>query len=282
MNVITSIKEMSALSKRIKARGQKIALVPTMGALHEGHLALVAAAKAKGDVVVVSIFVNPTQFAPGEDYSRYPRDLKKDKERLKPFDPLIVFSPKAENMYPAGFKTTVKVAELGERLCGKSRPGHFAGVTTVVNKIFNIVMPDFAFFGEKDWQQQVIIKKMIKDLDLGIEIIALPTVREYDGLAMSSRNLYLFPKERQSATALYRALGQGKKLFDGGERDSRKLIGALEKLLDSEPDLKLEYLVIVDPETLEEVKKIKGKALIAMAARIGATRLIDNIFLGKK
>ena len=276
MKVITSIAEMASFSKKIKQRGQKISFVPTMGALHEGHLALISAAKAKGDVVVVSIFVNPIQFGPKEDLSRYPRDLKADKEKLSHFDPIIIFNPKAEEMYPKGFNTTIDVPGLGDKLCGKFRPGHFKGVATVVAKLFNIVMPNHAFFGEKDFQQQVIIKKMVKDLNYDIEVISVPTVREYDGLAMSSRNAYLSPEERRSAGILYRALCHGKKLIVSGIKDPKKIISALEKMISSVPGMKIEYVSIVDPETLEDLKTLKGRILIALAVWLNKTRLIDN------
>jgi pantoate--beta-alanine ligase len=279
MKTVHSPSEMSALSDRLRERGLKIAFVPTMGALHEGHLSLLAAAKEYTDQVVVSIFVNPIQFAPGEDFERYPRDLSGDKKKLKPFEPLILFCPSASAMFPADFKTRVEVEEISQKLCGKFRLGHFKGVATVVTKLFNIVKPHYAFFGEKDYQQLLIIKQLVRDLNLGLKVISCPTVREYDGLALSSRNRYLNPKERKAATVLYRALTRAKKEITGGETDARRVLLSLGRLIGFEPTVRVEYIAIVDPETLREVKTIKGRVLVALAARLGKTRLIDNLLI---
>ncbi len=279
MKIIRSIKEMASLTKKLKEQGLTIALVPTMGALHEGHLSLVSAAKEKTDKVIVSIFVNPIQFGPKEDYKRYPRDFKRDQRLLRPFAPIIIFNPSPKEMYPADFKSYVEVQDLGNKLCGRSRPGHFRGVATIVAKLFNITRPDYAFFGEKDFQQQLIIKKMAKDLNCGTKIISLPTVREYDGLALSSRNSYLAKDERRSAAVLFRSLCRARKLIKSGENNTSKILLAANKIIGAEPSVQIEYLSIVDPETLDEAKTIKGRILIALAARIGKTRLIDNLMV---
>lgn len=266
----------------MKARGKSIGFVPTMGCLHEGHLSLVEAAKEKADIVVVSIFVNPIQFGPSEDLARYPKDSKRDMKLLKNFDVDVLFLPAASDLYSEGFKTYVEVEGLSKKMCGRSRPGHFRGVTTVVAKLSNIVAPDCAFFGEKDFQQQVIIKRMVRDLNLPIEIISLPTVREFDGLAMSTRNKYLTSKERKAAAILYQALSQAKKQIENGGRNPRKILLRLRSLIGTESAIRLDYAVIVDPETLEELKKIKDQTLIALAASIGKARLIDNLVVKAK
>ncbi|MFA4967692.1 MAG: pantoate--beta-alanine ligase, partial [Candidatus Margulisiibacteriota bacterium] len=216
------------------------------------------------------------------DLSRYPRNFNADKDKLKHFDPVVIFYPRAESMYPSGFKTSVEVPDLADKLCGKFRPGHFKGVATVVAKLFNIVSPDYAFFGEKDFQQQIIIKKMAKDLNYGVEIISIPTVREYDGLAMSSRNAYLSPEDRKSAAVLYRALCQGKKLVESGIKEPNKIVTAMTEIIGSVPLIRIEYLSIVDPETLEDKKPLSGPVLIAAAVWLGKTRLIDNITVKAK
>lgn len=270
---------MQVFSFKAKQRGKTICLVPTMGYLHEGHLSLVEAAKKKGDITVVSVFVNPLQFSPSEDLSRYPRDLTRDKKLLNNFEVDVLFLPDAFQLYPKDFKTFVEVEGLSNKLCGRSRPTHFRGVTTIVAKLFNLVMPDFAFFGEKDFQQQVIIKKMARDLNFPVQIISLPTVREFDGLAMSSRNQYLTPKERDAATILYRALTSAKQAIEKGERDPHRLLLRMRSLIGSEPSIRLDYIAIVDPQNLEEKKKIDGTVLIALAAYLGKARLIDNIIV---
>ena len=280
MREIKKLREMYLYSLKAKSHGKKVGLVPTMGALHEGHLSLVEEAKKKCDIVVVSIFVNPLQFAPSEDLARYPRNLKRDKNLLKNFSVDILFLPEAAQMFPAGFKTFVEVEALSKKMCGRSRPAHFRGVTTVVAKLFNVVGPDIAFFGEKDYQQQLIIRQMTTDLNLPVEIIALPTVREFDGLAMSSRNAYLNQKERKSAAILFKALSLAQREIGGGERDLNKLLFRMRALIGSEPTVRLDYLTTADPHTLHEVKAIRGKVLLAVAAYIGKTRLIDNLIVG--
>jgi pantoate--beta-alanine ligase len=280
MREIKKLREMYLYSLKAKSHGKKVGLVPTMGALHEGHLSLVEEAKKKCDIVVASIFVNPLQFAPSEDLARYPRNLKRDKNLLKNFAVDILFLPNAAQMFPAGFQTFVEVDALSKKMCGRSRPAHFRGVTTVVAKLFNIVNPDAAFFGEKDYQQQLIVRQMTRDLNLPVEIMALPTVREFDGLAMSSRNAYLNQKERKSAAILFKALSLAEREARGGERDLNKLLFRMRALIGSEPTVRLDYLLAADPLTLHEVKTIKGKVLLAVAAYIGKTRLIDNLIVG--
>lgn len=282
MREIHKLKEIRFFSQKAKSHGRRVGFVPTMGALHEGHLSLVAEAKKRSDVVIVSIFVNPIQFGPGEDYVRYPRDLRRDKKLLKDFGIDALFIPKASDLFPEGFMTFVEVEGLSKKLCGRSRPTHFRGVTTIVAKLFNLIAPDIAFFGEKDFQQQLIIRQMVKDLDLPVEIVALPAVREFGGLAMSSRNALLNPRERKSATVLYRALSLAKEDIENGEKDLRKIILRLRSLIGSEPSIRLDYVAVADPATLEEVKELKGKVLIALAAYLGKTRLVDNMALEVK
>jgi pantoate--beta-alanine ligase len=279
MREIKTAKEMRSFSGKTKSHGKKIAFVPTMGALHEGHLSLVAEAKKQADVVVVSIFINPIQFGPNEDLARYPRNPRRDKKLLKNLGVDVLFAPSSAEMYPAGFKTFVEVESLSQRLCGRSRQNHFRGVTTVVAKLFTIISPDLAFFGQKDFQQQLIIKRMARDLNLAVQIISLPTIREYDGLALSSRNAYLSPAERKSAAVLYRTLMLGKEMARGGEMEAKKIIARMRTTIFSVPGLRLDYLVIVDAETLDEVEKIKSGCLIAVAAYLGKTRLIDNLII---
>jgi pantoate--beta-alanine ligase len=282
MRIIKDPQEMRLFCIKSKCRGKTIAFVPTMGYLHEGHFSLVEAARKKADVVVVSIFVNPLQFGPHEDFNRYPRDLSRDKKLLKELDVDVLFLPEATELYPSRFRTYVEVEGLSQKLCGRSRPTHFRGVTTVLSKLFNIVTADYAFFGEKDYQQLLIVKQMARDLDFPLEIIPLPTVREFDGLAMSSRNKYLAPRERKQASGLYRALNFAKKEIQGGERNTNKLLLRLRSRLGTIPGLRLDYIAITDPETLEPMKKIRGKALIAVAAYLGKTRLIDNLVVDSK
>jgi len=276
MEVIKSISEMKKKVRAFKAEGKIIGFVPTMGYLHEGHLSLVRLARKKGDVVVVSIFVNPLQFGPKEDYHIYPRDLERDLKLLEREKVDVVFVPEEEEMYPPGFQTYVEVEKLTKGLCGAFRPGHFRGVCTVVLKLFNIVQPDFAVFGKKDYQQLKVIERMVKDLNLDIEIIPHPTVRESDGLAMSSRNTYLNEEERRSAVSLYQSLKMAERLIFDGERDPESLKSLIKEYIEKFPHTRVQYVEIVDPETLEEVKEIKGPVLIALAVFVGKTRLIDN------
>jgi len=276
MEVIESISEMKNLVKEWKRQGLRIGFVPTMGYLHEGHLALVRRVKELSDRVVVSIFVNPIQFAPGEDYQRYPRDLEWDKALLEKEEVDVLFSPKAQEMYPPGFQTYVEVKELSSGLCGRYRPGHFVGVATVVLKLFNIVQPDIAVFGEKDYQQLKVIQRMVQDLNLDVKIIPHPTVREEDGLAMSSRNTYLSPEERKSAIALYKALNLAEELVNQGERRVATLKEKLKEFIESFPYTKVQYIEFVHPETLKEVERVDEPTLLALAVFVGKARLIDN------
>ena len=259
--------------------GQRLGFVPTMGALHEGHLSLVRAAKARCDAVAVSIFVNPTQFGPKEDLSRYPRPFERDCELLEKEGVDLLFAPSAEEMYPAGAVTYVTVEGLSEKLCGKSRPGHFRGVTTVVAKLFHIIEPDAAFFGQKDAAQATIIRRMVRDLNLPVEIVVCPIVREPDGLAMSSRNAYLDAQQRKSALVLSRSLKEVQNLFDRGERKASRLIEAGKQIFAQEPAARLDYFEIVEPDTLDAISEVHGAALVAVAAFVGTTRLIDNLAL---
>ncbi len=256
-----------------------IGFVPTMGYLHEGHLELVRRARAENQTVVVSIFVNPTQFGPSEDFATYPRDPERDLAMLEKERTDIVFMPDTEEMYPEGFSSWVEVERVTERLEGAFRPGHFRGVATVVAKLFNIVEPTKAYFGQKDAQQLLVIKKMVADLNMNLEIVAVPTVREPDGLAMSSRNIYLNPEERRAALVLWKALGLAKGLWERGERDAGRIRGEMIALINSEPLAKIDYVSIADPDTLLELDRIDRPALVSMAVRIGRTRLIDNITL---
>jgi len=250
-----------------------------MGALHAGHISLVRAARQQCDAVAVSIFVNPTQFGPTEDFSKYPRTFDRDRELLEAEDVDVLFAPSTEEMYPTGATTYVTFEGLSEKLCGRSRPGHFRGVATVVTKLFNIVEPDLAFFGQKDGAQAVIIRRMVGDLDFDVEIVVCPIVRESDGLALSSRNAYLDQKQRHQATVLYHALRRVQTLADRGERDSARLISAALDMFKGEPEVRLDYFEIVNRETLDPVANTSKGALVAVAAFVGTTRLIDNIVL---
>jgi len=276
VKVINTIVEMRAL--RGKMTGP-VGFVPTMGYLHEGHLSLVRQARSENSTVVVSIFVNPTQFGPGEDYAAYPRDEGRDLDLLKKERTDAVFIPSAEEMYPDGFNTQVKVEGVTERLEGACRPGHFQGVATVVAKLFNIVAPDRAYFGQKDAQQTIVIKKMVVDLNMDLEVIVSPTVREMDGLAMSSRNIYLNPEERRAAPILFKALTLAHEAFSHGERDAERLRQQMALLIKGESLAEIDYVSIADGRTLEELSAIDRPAIASLAVRIGKTRLIDNILL---
>lgn len=279
MSTYETIEQMRSACDAAKRGGKRLGFVPTMGALHEGHLSLVRAAQGRCDVVAASIFVNPTQFGPNEDFSKYPRSFERDRELLEKEGVELIFAPSVEEMYPGNAVTFVTVEGLSERLCGKSRPGHFRGVATVVSKLFHITQPDFAFFGQKDAAQVAIIRRMVLDLNLGVEIVACPIVREADGLAMSSRNAYLSPQQHTSALVLSRSLAQATKLFEQGERCTAKLSAAGRQVFAEEPSVRLDYFEIVDPNTLEPVEHINDPALVAVAAFVGGTRLIDNILL---
>ena len=279
MKIARTIQEARELCRAHRTRQTKIGLVPTMGALHEGHLALVRAARDKADIVVVSIFVNPTQFGPNEDFDKYPRSFDRDCQLLEREGADIVFAPSVDEMYCSENGTWVEVQGLSERLCGKSRPGHFRGVATVVSKLFHIIEPDAAFFGQKDAAQVAIIRRMVRDLNLQVTIEVCPIVREADGLALSSRNAYLGPAGRKSALVLNRSLTRTKIMFEAGERSSKKLIAAAKEEFAGEPHVRLDYFEIVDPDTLESQSVIMHRALVAVAAFVGTTRLIDNILL---
>lgn len=276
MNIHEEIADVRQLSRAARFTGKRIGLVPTMGALHEGHLSLVRAAKSQCDLVVVSIFVNPTQFGPNEDFAKYPRAFERDCELLENEGVDLVFAPSVEEMYPAGAVTYVTVEGVSDKLCGRSRPGHFRGVTTVVSKLFHIVEPDLAFFGQKDAAQVAIIQRMVRDLNMPVGIVVCPIIREPDGLAMSSRNAYLTPEQRKSALVLSRALRHVQQVFEQGERNPAKLIEVGKAVVAEEPAVRLDYLEVVDPETLEGLRIISSKSLVAIAAFVGTTRLIDN------
>jgi len=282
MRIQETIDDMRAASRAARLTGLRLGLVATMGALHDGHLSLVRAAEAQCDVVVVSIFVNPLQFGPNEDLGKYPRTFERDCELLEREGIDFLFAPSAEEMYPADAVTYVTVEGLSDKLCGRSRPGHFRGVTTVVAKLFDIVEPDLAFFGQKDAAQATIIRRMVRDLNFPIEVMVCPIVREPDGLAMSSRNAYLSPQERKSALVLYRSLGEVKRRFEQGERKAANLIEAGGRVLAQESAVRLDYLEVVDPDTLDPLPELDRPALVAVAALVGTTRLIDNILLSPK
>jgi len=279
VTLVKTVGQMKALSREWRRDGKRIGFVPTMGYLHEGHLSLVRSSKARSDITVVSIFVNPTQFGPNEDFKKYPRDLEKDAAYLKTMGVDCLFHPGAGEVYPPGFRTFVEVPGLQDRLCGRSRPGHFRGVATVVLKLFDIVSPDFAFFGAKDAQQVLIIRRMAADLDLDVEVVTCPIVREADGLALSSRNAYLTTAERKAALVLSRGLVWAERAVAAGERDTAKLVGGIRSVIEAEPLARIDYVEAVDPETLEPVVEIRGQILLALAVFIGSTRLIDNVRL---
>lgn len=276
MQIIESISDMRQWSERQRRGRQRIVLVPTMGFLHEGHLCLVREARRRGDLVVASIFVNPAQFGPGEDFATYPRDFERDRRMLEAENIDVLFHPPVEQMYPAGAQTFVEVEQLSLPLCGAVRPGHFRGVATVVAKLFNIVRPHVAIFGEKDYQQLQVIRRMVCDLSMDVEIVGHPIVRETDGLAMSSRNAYLTSAERQAALCLSRALCKAERLVRRGEVTAAKIIDRVRAELNHEPLAAVEYLKLCDLETLDEVDEVREPALLALAVRIGKARLIDN------
>ena len=279
MKLLTTSEEMRAACRAARRASQRLGLVPTMGALHEGHLSLVRAAKTACDFVAVSIFVNPTQFGPTEDLAKYPRTFEQDLDLLGKEGVELLFAPSVEEIYPSGAVTWVTVEGLSGKLDGRSRPGHFRGVTTVVAKLFHIVEPDAAFFGQKDAAQVAIIRRMVRDLKLPVEIVVCPIVREPDGLAMSSRNAYLDPQQRKQALVLSRALTRVKQLAEGGERSAAKLIAGARQEFAAEPSVRLDYFEIVNPDTLDPVAEASDGALVAVAAFVGPTRLIDNVLL---
>ncbi len=275
MKIIHTIQEMLNYSKKVRSQRKTIGLVPTMGALHEGHLSLIRQARKENNIVIVSIFVNPIQFGM-EDFRQYPRPIKKDLGLCKEQGVDFVFLPKTEELYPEGFKSYVQVEELSNCLCGKSRPGHFKGVVTVVLKLFNISQPNTAYFGAKDMQQVIIIKKMVKDLNIPVKIQIMPTVRQKDGLALSSRNLYLSKEEGKDALVLSQALSAARNLINAGVKDAQKILRLMRQLINAKKTTRIDYISIVEPDTLKPIKVIVGNCLIALAVWIGKTRLIDN------
>ncbi len=279
MEIIRTVEWMKQVARAAHSDGRIVGFVPTMGALHEGHLSLVRAALLQCRPVVVSIFVNPTQFGPGEDFEKYPRPFERDRALLEPLAVDYLFAPEASELYPAGFRTYVQVEGLSERLEGRSRPGHFRGVATVVLKLLEIVQPTFAYFGRKDAQQARILQQMVADLNLDTQIQVCPIVREPDGLAMSSRNAYLQGAERQAATALFRALSAARREIEAGERDALRLVAAMRAVLDREPLVSTDYAEIVDADTFEPVVRLRRTCLALVAAFVGSTRLIDNMLI---
>ena len=276
MQIVETVTEMRRVRKNLT---EPVGFVATMGYFHEGHLSLVRQARAENSSVVVSIFVNPTQFSPAEDFESYPRDLARDLALLERENVDVVFAPPVAEMYPGGFSTWVDVTEVTEKLEGAARPTHFRGVATVVTKLFNLIRPGVAYFGQKDAQQTTVIKKMARELNMDLEITTMPTVREPDGLAISSRNAYLNHAERKAAPVLYQALCLARKLYEGGEKDAERIRQQMWELIESEPLATADYVSIADPETLEEMDGIKTPALVSLAVKIGKTRLIDNIVL---
>jgi len=276
MQIFNNPQELQQYVLSQKRKGQLFSLVPTMGFLHKGHISLMHQAKVYANNVIVSIFVNPTQFAPNEDLDKYPRDFEGDEKKCKDAGVDIIFYPSNESIYPADYQTFVNVEKVSQNLCGASRPHHFQGVTTVVAKLFNICLPDYAFFGEKDFQQLTVIKRMTKDLNFPIEIIPVPTFREDDGLAMSSRNKYLKGKEREDALVLYKSIKRVSELFSRGEKNVSLLLSEAQKIISSTPLAYIDYIKIVDIETMDDVDFITKDSLFALAVKIGSTRLIDN------
>jgi pantoate--beta-alanine ligase len=277
MEVIKTIKEMKEFSSQARGAGKTIAFVPTMGFFHEGHLSLMREGRKRADLLIVSLFVNPTQFAPHEDLKNYPRNFERDRQMAEEAGTDILFAPEADEMYPPDHQTRVLVEKVTQNLCGRSRPTHFRGVTTVVMMLFEIVTPHVTLFGEKDYQQLVTIRQMVKDLHMSVEVVGMPTVREADGLAMSSRNTYLLPEERKAALSLYRSLQRAKAFLQEGEPRASRILDEMDGILRSEPLVRMDYVQICDAYTLQEVDRIEGDVVVALAAYLGKTRLIDNL-----
>jgi pantoate--beta-alanine ligase len=280
MKLIETIDAMQRQCEELRSSEKTIALVPTMGFFHQGHLELMRVGRRHADILAISIFVNPTQFGPSEDFEAYPRDMEGDLAGARDVGVDLVFAPSVQEMYPDGHQTRVLVERVTKHLCGLSRPGHFDGVTTVVAKLFNIAKPHLALFGEKDYQQLTAVKQMVKDLDMDIRIIGVPTVREPDGLAMSSRNTYLNPEERKSALCLKKSLDLAIEMYGQGEKDAKRIKKAIEKLILSHPFTEIDYINVCDPMSLEDVDRIEEKALLALAVKVGGARLIDNCLIG--
>jgi pantoate--beta-alanine ligase len=279
LKFVRKVKDLRSALAKVRARNRSVALVPTMGYLHEGHLSLVRKAKEMASFVVGSVFINPTQFGPNEDLDRYPRDMAGDRRKLRQAGADLMFVPDEREIYPEGFQTYVDVTDVTKDYTGISRPGHFRGVTTVVTKLINIVKPDVIIFGEKDYQQLVAISQMVKDLNVDVQVVGMPTIREEDGIAMSSRNAYLSPAQRLQATAIYRGLRKAKKLLDSGERDAAELAAIVIDLLREEHDIEIDYVVVCDPNTLERIPEVERSAVLLVAVKVGDTYLIDNIRL---
>ena len=277
MKTIKTIKEMKEFSSRGQRAGKTIAFVPTMGFFHEGHLSLMREGRRRGDLLIVSLFVNPTQFGPHEDFKNYPRDFERDSNMAGEVGTDVLFAPEASEMYPPDHQTIVRVEKVTQNLCGRARPTHFQGVTTIVLMLFEIVVPHVAIFGEKDYQQLVTVQQMVRDLHLSVEVMGMPTVREADGLAMSSRNTYLLPKEREAALSLYRSLQKAKELLQKGERKADRILQEMKEILQSEPLVRIDYAQICDARTLQDVDRVEGDVVVALAAYLGKTRLIDNV-----
>ena len=280
MRSIPDLRKLSSVADKIRRLKRSIGFVPTMGALHAGHFSLIKQARIENDIVVVSIFVNPTQFGPGEDFKKYPRTFKSDIESCRKLGVDFVFLPDKIDMYPKGYSTFVNVEGLSNVLCGRSRPGHFRGVATVVAKLLNIIQPGSLYLGQKDAQQAIIISRMVKDLNFPVKVKVLPTVRHKDGLALSSRNAFLNKNERNSAAVLFKALQLAEVLISGGQRDAARIKSRMKQLIEKNKQARIDYIAIVDPEQLIEVKKVKPGILIALAVKIGKTRLIDNTTIG--
>ncbi|MGA2316866.1 MAG: pantoate--beta-alanine ligase [Thermodesulfobacteriota bacterium] len=277
MEVIKTIKEMKEFSSQARRAGKTIAFVPTMGYFHDGHLSLMREGRRRGHLLIISLFVNPTQFGPNEDFKNYPRDFERDSKMAEEVGVDVLFAPEASDMYPLNHQTIVRVEKVTQNLCGRSRPIHFQGVTTVVMMLFEIVMPHVAIFGEKDYQQLVTIQQMVRDLHMSVEVVGMPTVREADGLAMSSRNAYLLPEERKAALSLYRSLQKAKGLLQKGERKTDRILHEMKGIFQSEPLVRIDYVQICDATTLQDVDRIEGDVVVALAAYLGKTRLIDNL-----
>ena len=280
MKIIATVKEMQAYAESLRTAGRKIAFVPTMGYFHEGHLNLMRLGRKLGDCLVISIYVNPTQFGPNEDLAKYPRDFERDRELAAGVGVDVIFYPPNEEMYPPNYQTYVNGEEVTNNLCGLSRPGHFRGVTTVCCKLFNMVKPHVTIFGKKDFQQLTAIKRMVLDLNMDLEVVAMETTREPDGLAMSSRNVYLKPEERESALSLSRSLKMAKEMYEKGERDAGVIIGAVREFIAGHPHAKIDYVQICDTGTMKDVERLDGEAVIALAVKVGSARLIDNYVFG--
>jgi pantoate--beta-alanine ligase len=280
IKIIQSLKQMRAYSESLRLRGQKIAFVPTMGYFHNGHLSLMSEGRRRGDCLIISIYVNPTQFGPGEDFERYPRDFERDRRLAEGVGVDIIFYPENSEMYPPHFQSFVNVEKVTKNLCGMSRPGHFKGVTTVCAKLFNIVKPHVTIFGKKDFQQLTVIKRMVQDLNMDMEVIGMPTVREHDGLAMSSRNVYLIEKERDSALSLSRSLRLAKEMYDEGERKASTILERISTFIEGHPHTRIDYAKICNTTTLEDIEYLEEESVLALAVRVSSTRLIDNYVFG--